>query len=56
MFPIRDHNPSGRTPWITWIIYMLMELEFPILSINPPELRDMLRATAEKLRRIADTP
>ena len=20
MFPIRDHNPSGRTPWITWAL------------------------------------
>jgi membrane associated rhomboid family serine protease len=20
MFPIRDHNPSGRTPWVTWAL------------------------------------
>jgi len=20
MFPLRDHNPSGRTPWITWLL------------------------------------
>lgn len=20
MFPIRDHNPSGRTPWVTWVL------------------------------------
>jgi membrane associated rhomboid family serine protease len=19
-FPIRDHNPSGRTPWVTWLL------------------------------------
>lgn len=60
-YGLLEARPEGvlfrrRTPWITWIIYMLMELEFPILSINPPELREMLRATAEKLRRIADTP
>ncbi|MEO0503170.1 MAG: rhomboid family intramembrane serine protease, partial [Pseudomonadota bacterium] len=20
MFPIRDHNPSGRTPYVTWAL------------------------------------
>jgi len=23
MFPIRDHNPSGSTPWVTWAIIAL---------------------------------
>ncbi|MBZ4024139.1 rhomboid family intramembrane serine protease [Rhodobacter sp. TJ_12] len=23
MFPIRDHNPSNRTPWVTWAIIAL---------------------------------
>lgn len=23
MFPIRDHNPSARTPWVTWTLIVL---------------------------------
>ena len=23
MFPIRDHNPSGTTPWVTWALIAL---------------------------------
>ncbi|WP_298838601.1 rhomboid family intramembrane serine protease [uncultured Roseobacter sp.] len=28
MFPIRDHNPSGRTPWVTWGLMALNILIF----------------------------
>ncbi|MEO0866777.1 MAG: rhomboid family intramembrane serine protease, partial [Pseudomonadota bacterium] len=28
MFPIRDHNPSGRTPYVTWALIVLNTLIF----------------------------
>ncbi|MFN3937246.1 MAG: rhomboid family intramembrane serine protease [Gemmobacter sp.] len=28
MFPIRDHNPSGRTPWVTWALMAVNILVF----------------------------
>jgi membrane associated rhomboid family serine protease len=36
MFPIRDHNPSHRTPWVTWALIVLNTTIFlaqvPIMS------------------------
>jgi len=28
MFPIRDHNPSGRTPYVTWVLIAINALVF----------------------------
>lgn len=37
MFPIRDHNPSGRTPWITWA---LMAVNIAVFLATWPLLPD----------------
>ena len=31
MFPIRDHNPSVRTPWVTWGLVVLNVLVFVLM-------------------------
>ncbi|PZR00515.1 MAG: rhomboid family intramembrane serine protease [Cereibacter sphaeroides] len=35
MFPIRDHNPSGRTPYVTWA---LIALNIVIFLLSLPQL------------------
>jgi membrane associated rhomboid family serine protease len=42
MFPIRDHNPSNRTPWVTWALIAINVAVFlsyfPSLSGSEPML------------------
>lgn len=42
MFPIRDHNPSGRTPYVTWALIAINVVVFlsyyPVLSGNEYKL------------------
>lgn len=38
MFPIRDHNPSTRTPWVTRAIILL---NIAIFALTSPALGDM---------------
>lgn len=42
MFPIRDHNPSRRTPWVTWTLLaaniVIFLLYYPAMSSEPYRL------------------
>jgi len=43
MFPIRDHNPSGRTPYVTYAlmaINILVFLSYWPLSSDPAALNE----------------
>ncbi len=44
MFPIRDHNPSTRTPWVTRAIILL---NIAIFALTSPALGDMTDLWAE---------
>ncbi|WP_407492758.1 rhomboid family intramembrane serine protease [Pseudooceanicola sp. MF1-13] len=38
MFPLRDHNPSGRTPYITWVLIaanVLIFLSYSMMFSDP---------------------
>ena len=41
--PIRDHNPSGRTPWVT---YLLLAANLGVFLLTLPYLGDARLATA----------
>lgn len=41
MFPIRDHNPSGRTPYVTWA---LMAINIAVFLLSWPALPDDVAA------------
>ncbi|HPE25241.1 rhomboid family intramembrane serine protease [Albidovulum sp.] len=46
MFPIRDHNPSGSTPWVTWALILSNALVFLIelgVAGNPGAEAQFLR-------------
>ena len=46
MFPIRDHNPSGSTPWVTWALILANALVFLIelgVAGNPGAEAQFLR-------------
>src|SRR3989338_2746659 len=45
MFPIRDHNPSNRTPFITWLIIAITSHVF-YLEITAPDLEVFIRQYA----------
>lgn len=50
MFPIRDHNPSGRTPWITRVLIALNFIVFLLTWVMPEVLLGTGEAVAgEKL-------
>ena len=39
MFPFRDHNPSGRTPYVTWT---LMTINIVVFALYSPLLGDQM--------------
>lgn len=46
MFPLRDHNPSGRTPYVTWIlmaINVVVYLSYVFRLTDPEALHEFYR-------------
>ena len=45
MIPLRDLNPSRRTPWVTWSVILICAVVFVFQMVQPPELQVALMHT-----------